>query len=151
MVVARVDTNELLLVSQFRFGTDAASLELPGGVVEAGEAPVAAAARELEEETGFRARSLTLLGALEPNPAIFANRLHVVLAEGCSRIHAGMPDPGEALVVERYPIRTVYELARSGKLTHALVLAALFIAEPKLASAPINRRTGISEGSGEDR
>ena len=59
----------LVLVRQHRFGTRALSVEPPGGVIEAGEDPCVAAARETVEETGYLGGRATLLGTVAPNPA----------------------------------------------------------------------------------
>src|SRR5277367_1134034 len=65
-VVALTDAGEAVLVRQFRFGVEANTLEIPGGMVEPGEEPSAAASRELQEETGFRAREVVPLGFVHP-------------------------------------------------------------------------------------
>src|SRR5262245_49723816 len=62
---------DVVLVKQFRFGSREVSLELPGGIVDDGEDPAASAARELEEETGYRAGRIVRLGTYRPNPAHF--------------------------------------------------------------------------------
>ncbi|MBI2983985.1 MAG: NUDIX hydrolase, partial [Chloroflexi bacterium] len=55
-------SGEVVMVKQFRFGSQEVSLELPGGVVDPGEEPAASVARELEEETGYRAGRVLPLG-----------------------------------------------------------------------------------------
>src|SRR5262245_39801555 len=77
-VLALTRDGQLVLVRQFRFGIDAFSLEVPGGVMEAGEDPVEAGLRELREETGYTGARARLLGIVHPNPAIQSNRFHVV-------------------------------------------------------------------------
>ncbi|MBT3644106.1 MAG: NUDIX hydrolase, partial [Gammaproteobacteria bacterium] len=72
---------EVVFVRQYRHGSDALSLEIPGGMVDPGEAPIVSAARECLEESGFRASHLTSLGVLNPNPAVFNNQLHTFVAE----------------------------------------------------------------------
>jgi 8-oxo-dGTP pyrophosphatase MutT (NUDIX family) len=124
-VVAVTTERELVLVRQFRFGTWANSLEIPGGVVDPGESPEATASRELEEETGYRPSSVRLLGLSHPNPAIQGNRLHSYLAEGCVKVNEGRPDASEDLRVELVPRAALRELVMSGHITHSLVLAAL--------------------------
>jgi len=81
-VIARTPEGRIVLVRQFRFGSNALSLEVPGGVMEAGEDPVEAGVRELLEETGYGGGRARLLGSVHPNPAIMDNRCHVVLVDG---------------------------------------------------------------------
>lgn len=124
-VVPITTSGDVVLVRQFRFGTWSNTLEIPGGMLDEGEDALTAAARELEEETGFRAAKVTPLGSSHPNPAIFGNRLHSFIAEGCERIHAGRPDSGEDLQVVVVPRTELKALVLSGEITHSLVLAAL--------------------------
>jgi len=72
---------KFLMVKQWRHGEKALSVEFPGGVIDAGEEPEIAAARELLEETGCKAGKLTKLGKVNPNPALFTNHVHIFLAE----------------------------------------------------------------------
>ncbi len=128
-VVAVTPDQRVVLVRQFRFGIDAFSLEIPGGVMELGEDPVAAGLRELREETGFSGVRARLLGSVHPNPAIQANRCHYVLVEAAERVHDLEWDADEEIHVETLPIATALELVRTGGITHALVLNALLLYE----------------------
>jgi 8-oxo-dGTP pyrophosphatase MutT (NUDIX family) len=128
-VLALTPDRRLVLVRQFRFGIDAFSLEVPGGVMEGGEDPVAAGVRELREETGFEGTGARLLGAVNPNPAIQNNRCHIVLVEGAERRAATEWDPDEEIEVTTVPVQEVLDWARAGRITHSLVLCALFLLE----------------------
>jgi len=129
-VLALTPDGHLVLVRQFRFGVDAFSLEIPGGVMEAGEDPVEAGLRELREETGFTGARAWLLGSVHPNPAIQSNRCHIVLVEDAVRTEDLEWDTDEEIEVTTLPADEVLALARSGAITHGLVLNALFLFEP---------------------
>jgi 8-oxo-dGTP pyrophosphatase MutT (NUDIX family) len=128
-VLALTPGGHLVLVRQFRFGVDDFSLEVPGGVIEAGEDPVVAGVRELAEETGFTGRRARLLGSVHPNPAIQNNRCHVVLVEDAVRTEALAWDPEEEIETTTAPVAEVLAWARAGRITHSLVLCALFYFE----------------------
>lgn len=129
-VVALTPAGALVLVRQFRFGVDEFSLEIPGGVMEAGEDPVAAGLRELREETGFVGKNARLLGRVHPNPAIQSNTCHLVFVEDAVQTEEFEWDEHEEIEVTTRPADEVLALARSGAITHALVLDALFLFEP---------------------
>jgi ADP-ribose pyrophosphatase len=126
-VIPVTEDELVVLVRQFRFGTWSNTLEIPGGMVDTNEDPMAAARRELEEETGFRPRTLRFLGASHPNPAISGNNLHSYLALGCVRAHSGAPESTEDIRVELIPRSQLDDLVRGGAITHSLVLAALLL------------------------
>ena len=69
------------MVRQYRHGSRRCTLEIPGGLVDPGETALQAAQRECLEETGYRIRTVHALGVLNPNPALFTNRLHSFWAE----------------------------------------------------------------------
>ncbi len=130
-VVALTPDRRLVLVRQFRFGIDDFSLEIPGGVMEAGEDPLAAAQRELREETGYAGRSARLLGGVHPNPAIMNNVCHLVLVEQAERTEALAWDHDEEIEVLTAPVDEVQAWARTGRIRHALVLDALLLFAPE--------------------
>jgi 8-oxo-dGTP pyrophosphatase MutT (NUDIX family) len=127
-VVPITRAGDVVLVRQFRFGSGSVSLELPGGVVDGGEDAAATAARELEEETGYRAARILPLGTYSPNPAHFTNRVHAFVALDCEPVHDGHPDSGEDLRVEVVPRAKVKELAAAGEIDHALILSTVALA-----------------------
>jgi ADP-ribose pyrophosphatase len=125
-VVALTPEDQVLLVRQYRHGAGRQTLEIPGGMVDPGESPLAAAQRELREETGYAAARWLDLGVVEPNPALQTNRCHTWLALDVERVGELALDPGEALVVEMAPLSAIEGLVRRGAITHALVIAAFY-------------------------
>jgi ADP-ribose pyrophosphatase len=129
-VVALTPERHLVLVRQFRYGTNEFSLEIPGGVMDAGEDAITAGLRELREETGYVGQNARLLGSVHPNPAMQSNRCHLILVED-ARPGAGLEwDPDEELEILTRPVDEVYALAESGGITHAMVLDALLLFAP---------------------
>ena len=129
-VAALTDDDELVLVEQYRHGAGQACLELPGGAMDPGDAdPVAAAQRELLEETGFEPARSELVSSLFPNPATQTNRLHGVLATGCRRVAAPRLEDGEeGLTVRCVPVDDILRDLRGGVLQQAMHVGLLLLA-----------------------
>jgi len=124
-VVARTAEGRFVLVRQYRFGIARVTTELPGGLVDRGETPRAAAERELLEETGYVGAHWSSLGFVEPNPAIHDNRCHQYLATGCTRERDQSLDPGEDIQVVVKNETEVCAAIASGEIAHSLVISSL--------------------------
>jgi 8-oxo-dGTP pyrophosphatase MutT (NUDIX family) len=138
-MVARTRDGGLVMVEQFRFGIGDTTIETPGGMVDSGEDSLAAAQRELLEETGFGGGVWSYLGAVEPNPAIHPHLCHHWLAEGVDRVAEPQPGQGEAIAVHVMSESAMRDAIHSGRLRHALALSALarvYTLWPALPVAP---------------
>ena len=125
-VIVIPDAGEtFLLVKQWRHGENALSIEFPGGVIEPNEAPEAAAARELKEETGFVAGRLVKLGAMNPNPALMSNHVHVFAAFDLQPTGKQHLDEDEYVHYFELPKKEVYAKMGTKEFPHALMSAGL--------------------------
>ncbi len=125
-VVALTPGNRVVLVKQFRHGTQEVTIEIPGGQIEAGESPLEAAKRELAEETGFGSDNWILLGVVQPNPAFQTNKTYTYLALQAENKHPPAPDENEEIELLEENLSTVAAWIRDGTINHALVLCGFF-------------------------
>lgn len=125
-VVAVTAEREVVLVRQWRHGTEHETLEIPGGLIDAGEDPREAAIRELREETGYTGTTVSGLGVVEPNPAILDNRCFTFLVEDCRRTDAMALDDGEDIEVETLPLDEIPHAIGRGDIEHSLVVCGFW-------------------------
>jgi 8-oxo-dGTP pyrophosphatase MutT (NUDIX family) len=126
-VIALTADQQLVMVEQYRHGSDTVELEIPGGMMDPDETePVKTGVRELREETGYEGDNSRIIGKIFPNPAIMANTCYTVLVENCSLKHATGLDHAEDIATQLIPVSEVPDLVRSGRIRHSLVVVALY-------------------------
>ena len=126
-VIALTPDQKLVMIEQYRHGSDTVELEIPGGMMDADETdPVATAVRELREETGYEGENALLLGSIWSNPAILSNKTFTVLVENCRLKHDVEWDCGEDLATKLVPVEEVPKLVADEKIGHSLVVVALY-------------------------
>jgi 8-oxo-dGTP pyrophosphatase MutT (NUDIX family) len=126
-VIALTPERELVMIEQYRHGSDTVELEIPGGMMDAEDAsPDAAGIRELREETGYEGEKPRIIGRIFANPAIMSNTCFTLLVENCRMKHALELDHAEDLATRLVPIAEIPALVKAGKIQHSLVVVALY-------------------------
>ncbi|MFA9441398.1 NUDIX hydrolase [Uliginosibacterium sp. sgz301328] len=135
-IVAVADDGCVVTVRQYRPAANAICIELPAGVVETGEDIGVAARRELREETGYTAKSMTLITSLWANPARQTNRVHVFLAESLKKAGALQLDVAEDIECGRASFDDLFSMAVAGSFSQSMHVASLAIVQAYLAIRP---------------
>ena len=125
-VIALTADRNILLVKQYRPAIERDALELPSGLVDPGESPGEAAARELLEETGYEARDVQVLGPMTTDNGRLSNRIWACFAADVQPVSGKTPEAGIEVVV--YSLPELWRAAADGRFDHALHVAILLMA-----------------------
>ena len=126
-VIAKTPDQRLVMIEQYRHGSNTVELEIPGGMVDAEDAsPLAAGGRELREETGYEGENAHIIGEGFPNPAIMSNTCFTALVQNCQLRHSTEFDQSEDVLTKLVPIAEIPALVASGRIRHSLVVVALY-------------------------
>lgn len=124
-VIAITEENEVIVISQYRHGTDEITLEIPGGASDPGEDPIESAKRELLEETGFISEEWESLGKTAVNPAIMTNYTHMFIAKNCKKVAEQQLDGLEEIDIEFISIQEFLQKIVKMEIDHSLILSAV--------------------------
>ncbi len=124
VIVALKNEDTILLVKQYRYPLKRVNLELPAGKLEIGEDPDEACKRELEEETGYRAKSWKSLGFINTTPGICTEKLYLYLAKDLEFV-GEHPDEGEILKTFEYKLNDIFSMINNGEINDAKTICAL--------------------------
>jgi ADP-ribose pyrophosphatase len=126
-VIATTADQELVMIEQYRHGSDTVELEIPGGMMDAKDvSPAIAGMRELREETGYEGEQPEIIGQIYPNPAIMSNTCFTLFVQNCEVKHPVEWDHGEDLITRLVPLPEIPGLVATGKIRHSLVVVALY-------------------------
>lgn len=122
----------IVLVRQYRQALGTTTLELPGGILEIGEAPKSSAIREMQEETGYVSEEVEFIMQISPNPALMNNTAYFFLAKNAEKLTHTSFDPYEDIVIETYSKEELKQLLMNGKLQHGVQQGAIYQAMLRL-------------------
>jgi 8-oxo-dGTP pyrophosphatase MutT (NUDIX family) len=129
-VVPVTPDGHVVLIRQYRHGTEEVTLEIPGGMVDLSDrSPAESARRELLEETGYAASELILIGSVAPNPAFLNNHCYTYLALDAKQVAQPQFDGTEDIEFELVQASQLPELVTTKQITHSLVIAAFYFYE----------------------
>ncbi|SRR3954469_2727155 len=126
-VLPLTSDNKLVVIEQYRHGSNTVELEIPGGMMDLEDtSPLQAGLRELREETGYEGTEAEIIGQVYANPAIMTNICYTVLVRNCELKHSPELDHGEDVATRLIELDEIPNLVRQNKIGHALVVAALY-------------------------
>ena len=125
IAAAVTDDGQFVLVRQHRYGVNAVTVEVAGGLIDPGESPAQAATRELREETGYAGQAIEPLGVVHPNPALQDNHCFLFLIRGAQQVEEHAHDPHESVEPLLMARQDVAEALFDGRITHVLSVLAL--------------------------
>lgn len=129
-IIPITSEGKIILVRQYRHGTDTITYEIPGGLVEIDEKPADAALRECKEETGYTSESEPLpIGVNRPNPAYQNNECTTFILRNCRRTHPQNLDSFEDIEVFEFSRAEVKQMIIDGTIDHGVILTAFFFFE----------------------
>ena len=127
LVIPVTPEKEVIMMRQYRHGSEEICLELPGGLVDPeDESPAVAAQRELLEETGCQGADHVPIGECYPQPAVLTNKCFFYLARDVKKIREPDLDAGEDIEIVRFPLKEITAKIENQEIVHGMVQLAFF-------------------------
>lgn len=126
-ILAVTPEKKIVLIKQFRHGTNEYTIEIPGGAINHAEESLLGAKRELEEETGYTSDKWISLGKVDVNPAFMTNTCETFLALDAVKTKNQNLDPFEEIEVFLEDLSSIPALVQKGEIAHSLVIAGFYL------------------------
>ena len=128
-VVAVKDDGKILMVTQFRYPIQETILELPAGKLDKSEDPAVCAARELEEETGYRSDDIIKLGEIVSTPGFCDEKLHLFLARNLKPGSKNHEEGEYGMLTFEFTLNEIETKIRNGEIKDAKTICAIYLAK----------------------
>jgi len=124
VILPLLDDDRVVMIRNYRVAVDSTLLELPAGTLEAGETPETCAARELEEETGYRAAKMERLCTFYTSPGILTERMYAFVARDLTHVGQNL-DESEQIKVDVLSMDRIRQMLLGGDVVDGKTIATL--------------------------
>lgn len=132
VVVPVKDDGKIILVKQFRYPLKTTLIELPAGKLDKGEDPLVCATRELEEETGYKAKEIKKLGQIYTAPGYCTEILHIFFAGGLTPGNHNREEGEMGMEIFELSLQEIESLILAGKITDAKTIVGIYYLKNQL-------------------
>lgn len=126
VVVPVKDDGKIILVKQFRYPFQKTLIELPAGKLDKGEDPLVCATRELEEETGYRAKEIKKLGEIYTAPGYCTEILHIYMAKGLTSGNHNREEGEHGMEILEYSLDELEKMIAEGEIKDAKTITGAY-------------------------